>query len=769
MKKLQKQLGKKLRAIPFNQSATRLISVAASIVLLLFFVFVIIARSVSASYERREREQRTDAVTSVANSFDKMIDSASELALMFYAKDAAYQMGLLRDGKTQQCEKLLTAYISSFPVVDNVILMTSSQNRVLSVCSRREINPEVFKDCLTMDYGAYLKLFENNADMYILSVLNKPGSSSLWREIDNFSYVRQIISTKDGTPLGLMFINFKRKALRTMLGVSNLPSDENITVINRENEYIFSARNDVKPVGVRFSALTFGYNGNKFVSSDGEQLEIYGSRITERPYRLFLSGKKTGSFFSQFGSGIPVIIAIIIICVLLLLYLAWILFFQNRTLHNVKNILEQPDDGNLNRIIIKDSSSIEGIVSRQVIYVNQLKQQNDDQRTVMRRKLLNDLLTARAPIDAKAETAQLERVGIPVENRCFIVINFEICDLKDSPANAQNEQEYALMQFVTENILRDYSDCVSTRLNDRIVCLFSTDSALEAQDMVLPAQKIIEVCKKEFEHTVCAGIGSVSLGLTAVSRSYYRACAALDFALDSSETVCLFKDISGKRNEQSEYARIIESKFHFLNLIKAKDYDGARKSIDWIFDKKSHGSRISAEFISLQCYELLRTCGEYFADSDKNSLIDAMSDRIDYILYCRDPAILRRQFYETLEQIITLGKSNENTVDFVDEIAAIVEREYANPDLSVSFIADMMQQNPRTLSAKFIKKTGNGLLDYIHKVRIEKAKELLTVGGKSVQEVTYLTGYENPNTFIRIFKRYSGITPGRYREMYSEQ
>ena len=225
-----------------------------------------------------------------------------------------------------------------------------------------------------MDYGAYLKLFENNADMYILSVLNKPVSSSLWREIDNFSYVRQIISTKDGTPLGLMFINFKRKALRTMLGVSNLPSDENITVINRENEYVFSARNDVKPVGVRFTSLTFGYNGNKFVSSDGEQLEIYGSRITERPYRLFLSGKKPGSFFSQFGSGISVIIAIIIICVLLLLYLAWILFFQNRTLHNVKNILEQPDDGNLNRIIIKDSSSIEGIVSRQVIYVNQLKQ-----------------------------------------------------------------------------------------------------------------------------------------------------------------------------------------------------------------------------------------------------------------------------------------------------------------------------------------------------------------------------------------------------------
>lgn len=766
---MKKQLGKRLRAIPANQSAARLISVAASVVLLLFLVFVIIARSVSTAYERREREQRLDTVTRVASSFDKMIDSASELALMFYAKGAAYQIGLLRSGEAQQCEEQLTSYISSFPVVDNVILMTSAGDRVVSVCSRREMNLEVFKACLTADYADYLKLFENNADMYTLSALNKPASSSLLREMDDFCYVRQIVSTKDGTPIGLMFINFKRTDLRTMLGVSNLPLNENITVVNRENEYVFSARNDGVAENIHFTTLTFGYNGNEFFSSDGEPLEIYGSRNEERPYRMFLSGERPGSFFSQFGSGISVILVIIAVCVLLLLYLTWILFFQNRTLHNVKNILEQPDDGELNRILISDSSSIEGIVSRQVIYVNQLKQQNDDQRTVMRRKLLNDLLTARAPIDTEAETAQLERVGIPVEKRCLIVVSFEICDLKNAGVSVQNEQEYTLMQFVAENILCDYGDCVSTGLNGRIVCLFFTDSPLEAQDMHMPVQKIIEVCKKEFEHTVCAGIGTVSQGLTSVARSYYRACAALDLALDTAEPICLFKDITGKRNEQSEYARIIESKFHFLNLIKAGDYDGARKSIDWIFDQRNHGNRVSAEFISLQCYELLRTCGEYFADLDKNGLIDAMSDRIDRILYCRDPAALKRQFYETLEQIILLGQSNDNTVDFVDEIAAIVEREYTNPDLSVSFIADRMQQNPRTLSAKFIKKTGNGLLDYIHKVRIEKAKELLTTGGRSVQEVTYLTGYENPNTFIRIFKRYSGITPGRYREMYSEK
>ena len=59
--------------------------------------------------------------------------------------------------------------------------------------------------------------------------------------------------------------------------------------------------------------------------------------------------------------------------------------------------------------------------------------------------------------------------------------------------------------------------------------------------------------------------------------------------------------------------------------------------------------------------------------------------------------------------------------------------------MSVSFIAEKMNQNPRTLSAKFIKKTGRGLLDYIHSVRIEHAKALLGKN-KSVQEVSDLVG-----------------------------
>lgn len=47
---------------------------------------------------------------------------------------------------------------------------------------------------------------------------------------------------------------------------------------------------------------------------------------------------------------------------------------------------------------------------------------------------------------------------------------------------------------------------------------------------------------------------------------------------------------------------------------------------------------------------------------------------------------------------------------------------------------------------------------------MEEARRLLEETDKSVVEISSLTGYENVNTFIRVFKRYSGVTPGGYRD-----
>ena len=58
-----------------------------------------------------------------------------------------------------------------------------------------------------------------------------------------------------------------------------------------------------------------------------------------------------------------------------------------------------------------------------------------------------------------------------------------------------------------------------------------------------------------------------------------------------------------------------------------------------------------------------------------------------------------------------------------------------------------------------------GVLEYISKYRLEKAKELLNDGELTVEQVSAEVGYSEPRTLRRIFKKYEGVTPLQYSRM----
>ena len=63
---------------------------------------------------------------------------------------------------------------------------------------------------------------------------------------------------------------------------------------------------------------------------------------------------------------------------------------------------------------------------------------------------------------------------------------------------------------------------------------------------------------------------------------------------------------------------------------------------------------------------------------------------------------------------------------------------------------------------------GMGISDYITKKRLEKAKALLSETAKPIYEISEITGYKDPNYFVRIFKINEGITPGTFRKINSK-
>jgi transcriptional regulator GlxA family with amidase domain len=72
----------------------------------------------------------------------------------------------------------------------------------------------------------------------------------------------------------------------------------------------------------------------------------------------------------------------------------------------------------------------------------------------------------------------------------------------------------------------------------------------------------------------------------------------------------------------------------------------------------------------------------------------------------------------------------------------------------------------RSFERRFKKCTGNTVVEYIQRVKIEAAKKQLEGGWKTVGEVMYDVGYTDTKAFREVFRKVSGLTPAEYRNRY---
>lgn len=102
--------------------------------------------------------------------------------------------------------------------------------------------------------------------------------------------------------------------------------------------------------------------------------------------------------------------------------------------------------------------------------------------------------------------------------------------------------------------------------------------------------------------------------------------------------------------------------------------------------------------------------------------------------------------------------------DRVGEIKGYIRRNFADPQLNVSSVAEAFGMSSNSLSQLFSRKADCGVLDYIHRVRMERAGELLRENRKAaVQDVAAQVGYTSILTFNRKFKAFYQQTPREYQ------
>ncbi|CAK4870527.1 unnamed protein product [Aphanomyces euteiches] len=104
--------------------------------------------------------------------------------------------------------------------------------------------------------------------------------------------------------------------------------------------------------------------------------------------------------------------------------------------------------------------------------------------------------------------------------------------------------------------------------------------------------------------------------------------------------------------------------------------------------------------------------------------------------------------------------------ELIERIKSFV-RGNLHGELTLVRISEKVNYNPSYVSRFFKQATGTNLFEFINKVRISKAKELLEEGSRSIQDIARAAGFDSPQYFATAFKKTTGMTPNEYRNQLS--
>jgi AraC-like DNA-binding protein/mannose-6-phosphate isomerase-like protein (cupin superfamily) len=114
--------------------------------------------------------------------------------------------------------------------------------------------------------------------------------------------------------------------------------------------------------------------------------------------------------------------------------------------------------------------------------------------------------------------------------------------------------------------------------------------------------------------------------------------------------------------------------------------------------------------------------------------------------------------------IVETGAGQLNSdIGKVFQAKCLVREQFANPDLSVHHIAELLGCSPDYLSHLFNLETKERLIHYIQRIRIGGALLALETTALNISEIAYASGFADPAYFARVFKQHKGATPQEYR------
>lgn len=111
----------------------------------------------------------------------------------------------------------------------------------------------------------------------------------------------------------------------------------------------------------------------------------------------------------------------------------------------------------------------------------------------------------------------------------------------------------------------------------------------------------------------------------------------------------------------------------------------------------------------------------------------------------------------------TQDKTNQELFSISEKMVHLVHQQY-DQNLTLDDVSAQLHYNATYLSSIFKKERGLNFGDFLQNYRLEVAKKWLLETDMTIKDMASRLQYNNPQNFIRFFKKFEGMTPGEYRK-----
>ncbi|WNQ08887.1 helix-turn-helix domain-containing protein [Paenibacillus aurantius] len=400
----------------------------------------------------------------------------------------------------------------------------------------------------------------------------------------------------------------------------------------------------------------------------------------------------------------------------------------------------------------------------------------EKQNKTLRSNLLVKLLKGRIEQDFPMADV-LPEYGIQLHSEEFAVVLFYLEDysgffrLDEQDEEKNREFVHLIMINIIEEMAGQKHQGWMTEIDEMLACIVNLKPGTPQEESVEHLKSLTEEAQRfigeRFHIRFTVSVSSMHRSAAELPVAYQESLDAMEYRMLFGDQTIIWHDRI--KDQKPSYDYTMEKEQQLLNYVMAGDFPGAKQMLHDIIDRNLAQENISVDMIRCLMFDICSTMMKVAMESqlDPVELYSENLEAIRELMNGSTVASLRERMTLFLQKVcgfVEERKKNNKKIRLKENVIAYIEEHYRDTELSINMIAEHFHVHPSYLSRYFKEQVGDNLTEYLNRYRVEQSKVQLLQEEIYIRDISEKVGFHSISTYIRLFKKYEGVTPSAYRE-----